>query len=579
MSVIRTLILSLKANAGKFDKPIKRSQKITQSFTKSLGAMALKIGAAVGAAILARKAFSALGDSFARLDKLAKTSARLGINAAQLKGLQFAGERAGFGIEVLNKALVMMVRNVGDAAQGIGEASAALKELGVDAQTLNALAPDRTFLKIGEAMKKVRVNQDRLRLTADIFGGRGTMVLNLLTQTTDEIEKQISLGAELFGIHGDSLKTIEQTNDAITQMTAAWEGLINKLSGGLGKHLGPFLDQLNEGLQSLPRSIASRGLREMSARQSELEKNISRQRFGDELVTQKRLREMFLANEESRKRAQQLLNNLGAGKSGIPKNIGFAALSSPEAVSETRQLLGGLIIEKSRIKQIMNFRQELVDRFAPLRTLRKSTEARKALDDKAEQQRLDALKRFPKGPGVDTKTAEVSKGMLRLAEAVARARGVFEATRTPLENFRAKMFEITNLLGSGLINRDTFNRAERQARAAIPQFAKADAFQKAVADTKRLIASNPAAAAVHAALSQPIGRQQRGDPRGPRGPVAALERGSQAALSEINRLKAAAEDPQKKAVNELMGLLRQARVQERQMDDLIDQKQPKIAVF
>ncbi len=562
MSVIRTLILGLKANTGKFDKPIKRSQKLTKSFQQSLGTMALKLGAALGAAVLARKAFSALGDSFARLDKLAKTATRLGINAAQLKGLQFAGEKAGFGIEVLNKALVMQVRNVGDAAQGIGEASAALKELNLDARALNALAPDRAFLKIGEAMKEVRNQQDRLRLTADIFGGRGTMVLNLLQQTTDEIEKQISLGAELSGIHGDSLKTIEQTNDAITTMTAAWEGLITKLSGGLGKHLGPFLDRLNEGLQSLPRSIASRGLREMSARQSELEKNISRQRFGDELVTQKRLREMFRANEESRKRARQLLNDLGAGKSGIPKNIAFAALSSPEAVSETRQLLGGLIIEQSRIKQIMNFRQELVDRFAPLRTLRKSTEARKALDVKAEQQRLDALRRFPKGPGVDTKaaaaakTAEVSKGMLRLAEAVARARGVFEATRTPLENFREKMFEITNLLGSGLINRDTFNRAERQARTV----AGLD-FWKPLLDAR----ITTAAAA--------------GPGRDPRGPVAALERGSQAALSEINRLKAQQDvNNEKKILAEVKEANRRAAKAEQQRDELI-KKQAKIVNF
>ncbi len=514
MSVIRNLVLSLKARTGDHDKKIRRSQQITKSMTKTVAKMA----AGFGALVIAAKGIRALSSSFERLDKLAKTSARLGINAAQLKGLQFAGEQAGFGIEVLNKALVMQVRNVGDAAQGTGEAMAAMKELGLNAQQLTQMSPDRAFVKIGDAIKNIKNQQDRLRLTADIFGGRGTVVLNLLQQTTKEIEKQVRIGTEASGLSGKSLKAIEDANDAANRMSKIWEGIVDTIAMDLAPVLKDLVEAIAGHLKNIPGKTISTVNQRASGRFNEIGSNLRAASAGKaELFNRGKLQELRV---ETRKDLNTTIRKLNDLEGSVFK-----------------------MFRGERIKLLKMTLDTLKQQERQLRTLQRTggglqAELNRDLGDKSFRNQMDGQAEAARA------AIEAARAQKRLAMDQARVKDIVSATRTPLEKFNKEMTSLNRLFKSGALDQQTFRRAAEQATAAA-----------GLSGPKLVFGPEGLPESATRILLERVKRaaEKRRPRLGPEGPIAALERGSQAALSEINRIKAQqdARDPEKKQVDEL----------------------------
>ena len=118
--------------------------------------------------------------SFASLDALAKFSDRLGITANAMRGLERGAELSGVSIQLLRKAMTLMVKNVSEAATGIGEATDALKFLRLDAAKLVQLRPDDILLRIADASSKVANRVKKIGAVADIIGTRATALINFL---------------------------------------------------------------------------------------------------------------------------------------------------------------------------------------------------------------------------------------------------------------------------------------------------------------------------------------------------------------------------------------------------------------
>ena len=148
MAQVSTLATKLLANTSQYEKQMKKARNAN----KKTGASGAKMGSAfkaaaaplIGfatAALSVAKAVSVFKSTAAALDKLAKTSAKLGMSAQQLKQLEYSAQKAGISTDTFAMATQRMVRRVQEASLGTGEAVKALKDLGLNAQKLSMQGP------------------------------------------------------------------------------------------------------------------------------------------------------------------------------------------------------------------------------------------------------------------------------------------------------------------------------------------------------------------------------------------------------------------------------------------------------
>src|SRR5690606_15888857 len=114
------------------------------------------------------------------IDSTAKTADKLGIATEKLTAMRIQAELTGVSTNTLDMGLQRMVRRVAEAAQGTGEASGALKELGIDARELAKLSPDKQFGLIADAMVNVGSQSDKVRLAFKLFDSEGVALVNTL---------------------------------------------------------------------------------------------------------------------------------------------------------------------------------------------------------------------------------------------------------------------------------------------------------------------------------------------------------------------------------------------------------------
>lgn len=161
-----------------------------------------------------------------RVDRLAKTSDKLGISLEQLTRIQFtAGKVSGLSAEQTSKAIEKMTRRVSEAAQGTGEAQDAIKEIGLNAKTLAAAKPDAAFLMIARAMDKVTNEGDRVRIATKLFDDEQAGIHTTLKLTNEELQKQFQISDNL----GNTLSKVDAqkmsaAKDAMGEMAAAFDG-------------------------------------------------------------------------------------------------------------------------------------------------------------------------------------------------------------------------------------------------------------------------------------------------------------------------------------------------------------------
>lgn len=228
----------------KADKSIgARLQKMQKRFTET-AKRAAKLGAAAGvagAAITAKLVSAGLES----VDSLAKVSNRLGIATEELAALRFAAEQTGVSTNTLDMALQRMTRRVAEAAKGTGEAQGALKELGLDAQALNELAPDQVFRAITAAMEGVDNQSDKVRLAMKLFDSEGVSLVQTMNAGVDALD-EFAEQARIAGLtinEFDAAK-VEAANDAMNRVRKQVTGLSQQLAVRFAPILEGIADRL-----------------------------------------------------------------------------------------------------------------------------------------------------------------------------------------------------------------------------------------------------------------------------------------------------------------------------------------------
>lgn len=217
----------------KFSKNFSKAQRSLKNLAAGARQAATKV-AKVGAA-MAGVAF-AIGaamvkSSMASIDALAKTADKLGVTTEALSGLRHAAELSGVSASTLDKAILKMGVGISEAAQGTGEAKAALEELGLSAERLNKVPISQQMQIVADALGNVENHTDKVRIAYDLFGAKGVGLLNMMKNGSAGMS-EMAEEADKLGIAVSRIDAaqIEGANDAVTRAKGVFTGLGNQLA-------------------------------------------------------------------------------------------------------------------------------------------------------------------------------------------------------------------------------------------------------------------------------------------------------------------------------------------------------------
>lgn len=238
MAGLGDLVVNLSANTQKFDKNISKSQ----TGLKSFGTMAMSAINPVTAA-LATMTAGAIGLGAAiwglegninKLDAVAKTAARTGLDGAFLQQLEFAADQSGVSAETLTKSIGKLTVQIGEAADGSKTAAEAFSRIGISVKDLQELSPQQQFERVAQSISKLPTAADRAAAAVKIFGKSGLEMVTLLNGGVDGLNGLLARAKELgIGVDAKGLRQIEAANDAIGQMKASFGALVDQVTVGL----------------------------------------------------------------------------------------------------------------------------------------------------------------------------------------------------------------------------------------------------------------------------------------------------------------------------------------------------------
>ncbi len=254
-AAVGQLRIDLVANIGKFASGMKKSTGDLSRFQKAAKSASTAIkqfgGSLGGIATIGGLGFM-VQRQIDLLDALGKTSDRLGINIEQLQELRHAAGATGVSIQTLEMGLQRMVKRIGQASAGTGEAVKVLEELRLDPGQLAKLAPDRAFVQISERINELATQYDKVRVAAAIFDSEGVALVNTMALGADGLANMAKEARNLGKVlDEETVRSAENAKQAI-------ENLKDTLSGAIGRSV-PVLDRSIKGFQGAFHQVAAMG--------------------------------------------------------------------------------------------------------------------------------------------------------------------------------------------------------------------------------------------------------------------------------------------------------------------------------
>lgn len=515
MTVVKTIDVAVTASTDGMAAGLSRAQTLVKAFATNVGSirsvagMASSALAGLGAAALAAfgaDSFTSLvSDAIDSLDELGKKAAVIGTTTDRLAALEHAlGITTSFTRDQMAAALERMTRTLGEISSGAAPGAAlALERLGLSAQELAQLDAADAFMAIARAMDSVSNASERAHLLTQIFGrgaqglapafAAGSKELAALAEEARRLgiafsETDVSqvgaakdaierVGAVLDAVKGriavELAPVIEAAAKAFLDWANSGEGLgatLKSLFEDLRPILGFVLDGIQlmavqwkatkaaflsglqaviEGLRLLNHAISSVlslfGVEVSTDFLDALRDEISR--------TAREAREDFLDAIDAPLWSEQLSRAFSEARAAAQgagagfREMGREAAAAAEAASEAAEKMA------SRAKQIFEETRTPQEKYAQTLAELDALLQANAID-------LDTYQRALARANEELRRAEESSGAF---DHLRRAQEIFDQTRTPLERYQAAIAELNQLLQSGALDLETYNRAVQQA--------------------------------------------------------------------------------------------------------------------
>lgn len=233
MATVGSLFINVKARTASFGKKMKGVRATITRMAKGFVGLAVKVAkfAAVlgGVAVVAIIALTVKG--LKAVDTMAKLAQNIGASVKSIQVLRHMATLGGVSIEKMDKSMAKMVKNVGESAMGIGTATDALKELGLNATDLEKMSPEVMFGVLADEINKLPTAARRASVAYDIMGRAGQELLVTMKGGSAGISAMTKKLESLGVIIGDKqAQMVEKANDAWADIGLVWQGLSQQLA-------------------------------------------------------------------------------------------------------------------------------------------------------------------------------------------------------------------------------------------------------------------------------------------------------------------------------------------------------------
>lgn len=255
-----TLTIDLVAKVGGFVSGMDKAERASAKWSKQvqddvakssaalagIGAAAIAAGLAVGAS-----GFQLLKSTSRQIAETDRWSKSLQLSTQELLAWQFAAEKAGVSGDQMADIFKDIGDKIGDAVLNkSGEAVDALNALGLSAEKLSKVSPDKQLLAIGESLEKISTNAEKTTILESL-GNDLSKLLPLFDNNNQKLKQFIDLAKD-YGVAPDpsSIDDLVKVNQLFEDMEAQVAGLKIEIAAGLAKvDLTPLqgsLDKLHD---------------------------------------------------------------------------------------------------------------------------------------------------------------------------------------------------------------------------------------------------------------------------------------------------------------------------------------------
>lgn len=243
-----SIVAKLTLDTKKFNAAIqgvKKRQQALSGWVKKNSAQFKRMGMAITAmGAVALLTFRKMINKYVEVgDQIDKMRKRTGFSAEALSELSYAAEISGADLSVLEKGVKRMAKTIVDASEGMATYIRGFERMGIEVKDIQNLKPEEQFRIITEAMAELG-NETLMAATAqDIFGRAGTMLLPLMKEGKEGIQKLREEAHEL-GIIFDEEAAAKaaKLKDAQTALKKATQGL----GHAIAEDFIPILTQMSQ---------------------------------------------------------------------------------------------------------------------------------------------------------------------------------------------------------------------------------------------------------------------------------------------------------------------------------------------
>lgn len=276
-----TLTIDLIAKTGGFVSGLNQAERASAKWSKQvqddaasasaalagIGAAAVTAGLGVGAA-----GFQLLKSTSRQITETDRWAKSLRISTQELLAWQFAAEKAGVSGDQMADIFKDIGDKIGDAVLNkSGEAVDALNALGLSAEKLSKVSPDKQLLAIGESLGKIATNAEKTTILESL-GNDLSKLLPLFDNNNEKLKQFIDLAKD-YGIAPDpsSIDDLVKVNQLFEDMEAQVSGLKMEIAAGLAKvDLTPLQNSLDKLHDVLTDPVVLQGISDLVSEVAQL---------------------------------------------------------------------------------------------------------------------------------------------------------------------------------------------------------------------------------------------------------------------------------------------------------------------
>ncbi len=181
-------------------------------------------------------------------DEIAKSAKNIGITAEAMQELTFAAEQSGASMKDVQVSIARMGKGLNDARRtGTGPFADSLKQLGLNVEDLEGLAPDELFAKLSGELKNVEDESTKAALAQDLFGRGGKRLIPLINEGASGIaalrEEFRELGG---GFTNDGAARAEEFIDSQNRLKV----VLDSIKIAVAEELFPIFQEMVETVQA-----------------------------------------------------------------------------------------------------------------------------------------------------------------------------------------------------------------------------------------------------------------------------------------------------------------------------------------